>query len=298
MLVVSLAISCCVSRRVPSLLVFPCSFASETARGRSFCTHQRPRITESAVLKHIHHKDRRQLAVTLCEALASVSVASSKKARKAEHVPFASRERQVHEVPMLLCVCSCVTCPSQRSKVCACRRWQEPRLTAGTMGRQRVKEYPLVEGIMCLLTLPSQHQPLEHKSTLPSSMTTTSPSFSILFDSLTRARHCRCHQSSTTTQPCDLDRQLQFQFVMSLGRFSSLFICPATCMFLNSPRTHCPAVWKAWYRSVFSLNSDASWHLVLCWRRTFPLSLEMLYQPVTPVRSQWIHDTSFPHREV
>ena len=33
------------------------------------------------------------LAVTLCGALASVSVASSKKARKAEHVPFASRER-------------------------------------------------------------------------------------------------------------------------------------------------------------------------------------------------------------
>ena len=112
--------------RVPSLLVFPCSFASGTARARSFCTHQRPRITESAVLKHIHHKDRRQLqlsrrrwlhdctasyvryrsrhllvAVTLCEALASVSVASSKKARKAEHVPFASRERQVHEVSML-----------------------------------------------------------------------------------------------------------------------------------------------------------------------------------------------------
>ena len=67
---------------------------------------------------------------------------------------------------------------------------------------------------------------------------------------------------------------------MSLGRFSSLFICRATCMFLNSPRTHCPAVWNAWYRSVLSLNSDASWHPVLYWRRTFPLSLEVLFQPV------------------
>ena len=35
---------------------------------------------------------------------------------------------------------------------------------------------PLVEGIMCLFTLPSQDQPLEHKWTLLSSMTTTSPS--------------------------------------------------------------------------------------------------------------------------
>ena len=50
--------------RVPSLLVFPCSFASGTARARSFCTHQRPRITKSAVLKHIHHKDRRQLQLS------------------------------------------------------------------------------------------------------------------------------------------------------------------------------------------------------------------------------------------
>ena len=82
---------------------------------------------------------------------------------------------------------SCVICqdktsrgvPSQgrhRSKVCACRRWQEPRLTAGTMRCQRVKEDLLVAGIMCLFTLPSQDQPLEHKWTLPSSMTTTSPS--------------------------------------------------------------------------------------------------------------------------
>ena len=44
------------------------------------------------------------------------------------------------------------------------------------MERQRVKEDPLVEWIMCLFTLPSQDQPLEHKWTLPSSMTTTSPS--------------------------------------------------------------------------------------------------------------------------
>ena len=101
--------------------------------------------------------------------------------------------------------------------------------------------------------------------------------------------------NNTTLRP---DRQLQFQIVMSLGRFSSLFICPATCMFLNSPRTHCPTVWNAWYSSVFSLNSDASWHPVLCWRRTFPLLLVVLFQPVSPVRSQWIHDTSFLHREV
>ena len=45
-------------------------------------------------------------------ALTSVSVAF-KKARKAEHAPFASRARQAHEVPMLLYVCSCVTLPLQ-----------------------------------------------------------------------------------------------------------------------------------------------------------------------------------------
>ena len=55
---------------------------------------------------------RHILAITLCGALASVSVAF-KKARKAEHVPFASRARQVHELLMLLCVFSCVTLPSQ-----------------------------------------------------------------------------------------------------------------------------------------------------------------------------------------
>ena len=43
------------------LLVFPCSFASGTARARSFCTHERSRTTESTVFEHIHHKDRRQL---------------------------------------------------------------------------------------------------------------------------------------------------------------------------------------------------------------------------------------------
>ena len=43
------------------------------------------------------------------------------------------------------------------------------------MERQRVKEDKMVEAIMCLFTLPSQDQPLEHKWTLLSSMTTTSP---------------------------------------------------------------------------------------------------------------------------
>ena len=39
--------------------VFRWFFASGTARARSFCTHQRSRITDSTVFKHIHHKDRR-----------------------------------------------------------------------------------------------------------------------------------------------------------------------------------------------------------------------------------------------
>ena len=60
----------------------------------------------------VHMLTRHILAITLCGALASVSVAF-KKARKAEHVPFASRARQVHEVLMLFFVCSCVTLPSQ-----------------------------------------------------------------------------------------------------------------------------------------------------------------------------------------
>ena len=112
--------------------------ASRTARARSFCTHERTRTTKSTVVEHSYHKSigggcRRSwrrasrlgqpLSLLICSqdtssrslfagALASVSVAF-KKARKAEHVPFASRARQVHEVPMLLCVCSCVTLPSQ-----------------------------------------------------------------------------------------------------------------------------------------------------------------------------------------
>ena len=45
----------------------------------------------------VHMLTRHILAITLCGALASVSVAF-KKARKAEHVSFASRARQVHEV--------------------------------------------------------------------------------------------------------------------------------------------------------------------------------------------------------
>ena len=60
----------------------------------------------------VHMLTRHILAITLCGALASVSVAF-KKARKAEHAPFASRARQVHEVSMLFFVCSCVTLPSQ-----------------------------------------------------------------------------------------------------------------------------------------------------------------------------------------
>ena len=52
----------------------------------------------------VHMLTRHILAITLCGALASVSVAF-KKARKAEHAPFASRARQAHEVPMFLYVC-------------------------------------------------------------------------------------------------------------------------------------------------------------------------------------------------
>ena len=52
----------------------------------------------------------------------------------------------------------------QRSKMCTCRTEQESRLRAGFMRRQRLKEDPLI-------ILPSQDQSLEHKSTLPSSMT-------------------------------------------------------------------------------------------------------------------------------
>ena len=61
--------------------------------------------------------------ITLC------SVASSKKACKAEHVPSASRARQEHEVPMLLCVCSCVTFPSQ------VHRRQTPSTSSSRSGR-------------------------------------------------------------------------------------------------------------------------------------------------------------------
>ena len=60
----------------------------------------------------VHMLTRHILAITLCGALASVSVAF-KKARKAEHAPFASRARQAQEVSMLSFVCSCVTLPSQ-----------------------------------------------------------------------------------------------------------------------------------------------------------------------------------------
>ena len=52
----------------------------------------------------VHMLTRHILAITLCGALASVSVAF-KKARKAEHVPSASRARQVHQMPMDFCVC-------------------------------------------------------------------------------------------------------------------------------------------------------------------------------------------------
>ena len=123
----------------------------------------------------------------------------------------------------------------------------------------------------------------------PASVRWSYPSASLSLSSTTAE-----HNNNTTLRP---DRQLQFQFVMSLGRFSSLFVCPAT-WFLNSPRTPSSCCWNAWYRSVFSLNSDASWHTVFCWRRTFSLSLEVLFQSVSPVRIQWIHDTSFLHREV
>ena len=54
--------------------------------------------------------------------------------------------------------------PSQgrhRSKVCACRSLQEPRLTAGAMWRLRVKEDPLVQETMSLF-LCRTPIPLDH----------------------------------------------------------------------------------------------------------------------------------------
>ena len=116
----------------------------------------------------------------------------------------------------------------------------------------------------------------------PASVRWSYPSASVSFSSTTAEQH------NNTTRP---DRQQQFQFVMSLGRFSVL---PPACFSTLRERI----VWNAWYPSVFSLNSDASWHPVICWRQMFPLSLEVLFHPVSPVRSQRIHDTSFPHREV
>ena len=83
-------------------------------------------------------------------------------------------------------------------------------------------------------------------------------------------------------------RQLQFQFVMGLGRFSSLFICPVTCI----PRTHCLAVGNAWYWSVFF---PEFWCILascfLSWRRS-------VVPPGVPVWSQWIHNISFLQRQV
>ena len=119
----------------------------------------------------------------------------------------------------------------------------------------------------------------------PASVRWSYPSASLSLSSTTAEQH-----NNTTLRP---DRQLQLQFVLSLGRFSSLFVCLATCMFLNSPRTHCPAVWNAWYPSVLSLNSDASWHPVFC-----SPNVSVVAGSVVPVRSQRIHDTSFLHREV
>ena len=192
--------------RVPSLLVFPCSFASGTARARSFCTHERSRTTESTVFEHIHHKDRRQLQLfhrlalhdrtasyvcarsrhicsisfwSLCTDMYRRIETSTCRLCKAADVQRSGPGpgRRAHEAvlsmgititrrPSTISPSTSSSCsghlsrqntyrgvPSQgrhRSKVCACRRQQEPRLTAGITGRQRVKEDPLVEGIMCI----------------------------------------------------------------------------------------------------------------------------------------------------
>ena len=71
----------------------------------------------------VHMLSRHILAITLCGALASVSVAF-KKARKAEHVPFASRARQVHEVSMLfLCMFLCHSPITRRPSTISPTSW-------------------------------------------------------------------------------------------------------------------------------------------------------------------------------
>ena len=87
------------------------SWALQRAPGRSH--HRRADELRARVsLCHCSHVDKTHPR-DLCGALASVSVAF-KKARKAEHVPFASRARQVHEVLMLFFVCSLCHSPITR----------------------------------------------------------------------------------------------------------------------------------------------------------------------------------------
>ena len=53
----SIVIACVFPQSIVIALVFVFFFfASGAARARSFCTHQRSRITESTVFKHIHHR--------------------------------------------------------------------------------------------------------------------------------------------------------------------------------------------------------------------------------------------------
>ena len=211
----------CVSSWFQQSLVIACVSVffcvRHSTRTQFFCTHQRPRITESAVLKHIHHKDRRQLQLSrrrwLHDCTASCERCSrsrslfavqdthlSSRSLFARHwpvsaLPPAKRRARLNTCRSRPVSARCTRCrcynvfvlvlhshhksiggrllllpqaardglalchlsrqdtsrgvPSQgrqRSKVCACRRYQEPRLTAGTMGRQRVKEDPWSRG--------------------------------------------------------------------------------------------------------------------------------------------------------
>ena len=139
--------------RVSSLLVFRYYFASGTARARSFCTHQRPRITKSADLKHIHHKDRRQLQLSRrrwlhdCTAsyVRSFKTHISSRSLFPRHWPVSALPPAKRRARLNTCrsrpvrarctrcrccnVCSCVTFPSQ------VHRRQTPPTSSSCSGR-------------------------------------------------------------------------------------------------------------------------------------------------------------------
>ena len=85
----SIVIACVFPQSIIIALYF-CVFslASGAARARSFCTHQRSRITESTVFKDIHHKDRRQQQ--LFQRLALHDCTASYVRSRSRHIFWAS----------------------------------------------------------------------------------------------------------------------------------------------------------------------------------------------------------------